>query len=121
MNPLEWVIGYQPTNQPTNNIGEIQMFFERILEEEKQDLARGFWMNLPVKDTIRQICLKPILLTEKAHFTILNTFYRLVFRLFVNFVSFFLRRFEHQGKKFFGLKFDSMKRLLTDYVEHLSS
>ena len=73
MNPLEWVIGYQPTNQPTNNIGEIQMFSEQILEEEKQDLPRVFWLNLPIKDTIRQICLKPILLTEKAHFTLLNT------------------------------------------------
>ena len=39
MNPLEWVIGYQPTNQPTNNIGEIQMFSEQILEGEKQDLV----------------------------------------------------------------------------------
>ena len=73
MNPLEWVIGYQPTHQPTNNIGEIQMFFEQILEEGKQDLPRVVWLNLPIKDTIRQICLKPILLTEKAPFTILNT------------------------------------------------
>ena len=68
MNPLEWVIGYQPTNQPTNNIGEIQMFSEQILEGEKQGLV-----NLPIKDAIRQICLKPILLTEKAHFTLWNT------------------------------------------------